>query len=112
MTQKVSEDSELGDVRQSEVIKPTALFTVQMEQSNLSDKTSSLFMMAYLIGQIAGPILSNGLEDQEGFDFTASCFMYVCLAIFVAYFSIVIVSWCKKPRYKTLAPVNLDDSML
>ena len=112
LTQKVSEDSELGEVRQSEVLKPTALFTVQMEQSNLSDKTSSLFMMAYLIGQIAGPILGNGLEDQQGFDFAATCMMYVCLAIFVAYFSVVVVSWYKRPRYRTLAPVNLDDSML
>ena len=57
-------------------------------------------------------MLGGGLENHEGFCFTAKTMMYVCMAIFAAYFSIVAVTWCKKPRYKTLAPVNLDDSML
>ena len=69
-------------------------------------------MMAYLIGQVVGPILGSGLESHKGFNFTAISMMYVCLAIFVAYFSVVVVTWCKRPRYKTLAPVNLDDSAL
>ena len=105
LTAKVEQDDESGERRQSELLSPIALFTIQMEQSNLSDKTSALFMMSFLLGQITGPMLGGGLESWKGFDFTAITMVYVCCIIFLAYSLVVFIEWCKRPKYTTLTPV-------
>ena len=90
------------------MLRPTVLFRIQMEQSNLSDKTSALFMISFLIGQITGPILGGGLESWKGFDFTALSMVFVCVFIFITYFLILLVQWCRQPKYTTLKPVSVD----
>ena len=101
----MSPDNEEDTVRTSELIKPTALFTIQMEQSDLSDKISAVFMIAFLTGEIIGPMLGGGLEKLEGFNFTSLSMVYLCIMIFGAYLIAVIVEWYKKPKYTTINPV-------
>ena len=55
-------------------------------------------------------MLGGGLENWKGFDFTALSMVYVCVLIFIAYFSVVFVEWYKKPKYTTLKPVQQNDS--
>ena len=62
-------------------------------------------MISFLLGQITGPMLGGGLESWKGFDFTAISMVYVCCIIFLAYFLVVLIEWCKRPKYTTLKPV-------
>ena len=98
-------------MRQSELLKPTALFTIQMEQSNLSDKTSALFMIAYLVGEVIGPILGSGLENWKGFDFTAISMVYVCIMVFTACLH-VLFTLRQLDRFANVNLVFFDDELV
>ena len=65
-------------------------------------------MIAFLIGEITGPMLGGGLEKLEGFKFTSFSMIYLCVAIFGAYLIAVIFEWYNKPKYTTIKPLNED----
>ena len=62
-------------------------------------------MIAFLIGEICGPMLGGGLEKLEGFNFTSLSMVYLCTMIFIAYLIAVFVEWYNKPKYTTIKPV-------
>ena len=41
-------------------------------------------MIAFLTGEIIGPMLGGGLEKLEGFNFTSLSMVYLCIMIFGA----------------------------